>query len=79
MCPGVPYATILWQVGDALEQNGFVRTEWYWEKAKLLLWKNEHDLRWATCPEDVMPIMNKIFFEAYGYKKKQQQTMDGTH
>ncbi len=44
VCLGVPYATTLWQVGDASEQNGFVKTEWYQEKAKLLLWKNERDL-----------------------------------
>jgi hypothetical protein len=26
---GVPYATTLWQVGDASKQNGKVKSEWY--------------------------------------------------
>ncbi len=63
---GVPYATTLWQVGDASEQNGFVKSEWYREKAKLLVWKSEHGLPRAIRPEDVMPIMNRIFSKAYG-------------
>ena len=66
ICLGVPYATTLWQVGDASEQNGFVKSEWYREKAKLLVWKSEHGLPRAIRPEDVMPIMNRIFFKAYG-------------
>jgi hypothetical protein len=73
VCLGVPYATTLWQVGDASEQNGFVKTEWYREKAKLLLWKNEHDLPRAIRPEDVMPIMNKIFSKAYGNEKNNRK------
>ena len=28
VCLGVPYATTLWQVGDASEQNGMVKSEW---------------------------------------------------
>ena len=68
VCLGVPYATTLWQVGDASEQNGFVKSEWYREKAKLLVWKSEHGLPRAIRPEDVMPIMNRIFFKAYGNK-----------
>ncbi len=36
VCLGVPYATTLWQVGDASEQNGMVKLEWYREKKELL-------------------------------------------
>ena len=32
VCLGVPYATTLWQVGDASEQNGKFKSEWYREK-----------------------------------------------
>ena len=60
---------MLWQVGDASEQNGFVKSEWYCEKAKLPVWKSEHGLLRAIHPEDVMPIMNRIFFKAYGNQK----------
>jgi hypothetical protein len=66
VCLGVPYATTLWQVGDASEQNGMVKSEWYREKAKLLVWKNEHGLPRAIRAEDVMPLLNKVFFRAYG-------------
>jgi hypothetical protein len=55
----------LWQVGDALKQNGMVKQEWYHEKAKLVVWKDEHDLPHAIHPNDVMPILNKIFYKAY--------------
>ena len=73
VCLGVPYATTLWQVDDASEQNGFVTSEWYREKAKLVVWKTEHGLPRAICPEDVMPIMNRIFFKAYGYEKNNRK------
>ena len=66
VCLGIPYTRTLWQVGDASEQNGFVKSEWYREKAKLLVWKSEHGLPRAIRPEDVMPIMNRVFFKAYG-------------
>jgi len=65
VCLGVPYATTLWQVGDASEQNGMVKLEWYREKAKLLNWKFERNLPRAIRPEDVMPLLNKIFYKAY--------------
>ncbi len=42
-----------------------VKSEWYREKAKLLVWKNEHGLPRAIRAEDVMPLLNKIFFRAY--------------
>jgi hypothetical protein len=65
VCLRVTYATALWQVGDASEKNGMVKQEWYCEKAKLMVWKNEHSLPCAICPEDVMPILNEISYKAY--------------
>jgi hypothetical protein len=44
VCLGVPYATTLWQVGDASEQNGMVKLEWYREKRELLTWKYSSNL-----------------------------------
>jgi hypothetical protein len=65
VCLGVPYATTLWQVGDASEQNGMVKLEWYHEKRELFTWKYSNNLPRAICPEDVMPLMNKIFYKSY--------------
>ncbi len=65
VCLGVPYATTLWQVGDASEQNGIVKLEWYREKRELLTWKYSNNLPCAIRPEDVMPLMNKIFYKSY--------------
>jgi hypothetical protein len=53
VCLGVPYATTLWQVGDASEQNGMVKLEWYREKKELLTWKYSNNLPCSICPEDV--------------------------
>ena len=39
ICLGVPYATVLWQVGDASEQNGKFKTKWYNAKLKLMVFK----------------------------------------
>jgi hypothetical protein len=57
---------MLWQVGDASEQNGMAKSEWYQEKANLLVWKYEINLPRAIRPEDVMPLLNIIFHKAYG-------------
>jgi hypothetical protein len=65
VCLGVPYATTLWQVGDTSEQNGMVKLEWYREKRELLTWKYANNLPHAIRPEDVMPLMNKIFYKSY--------------
>ncbi len=65
VCLGVPYATTVWQVDDASEQNGMVKLEWYREKRELLTWKYSNNLPRAICPEDVMPLMNKIFYKSY--------------
>jgi len=56
VCLGVPYASTLWQVGDASEQNGFVESEQYHEKAKLLVWKSEHSLPRAICHKMSCPL-----------------------
>ena len=66
VCFGVPYATTIWQVGDASELNGKFKTEWYREKQNLLSWKYERQLPRGILPHDVMPILNKIFHKAYG-------------
>jgi hypothetical protein len=65
VCLGVPYATTLWQVDDASEQNRMVKLEWYHEKRELLTWKYSNNLPHAICPEDIMPLMNKIFYKSY--------------
>jgi hypothetical protein len=64
VCLGIPYATTLCQVGDASEQNGMVKLEWYYEKRELLTWKYSNNLARAIHPEDVMPLMNKIFYKS---------------
>ncbi len=65
VCLGVPYATTLWQVGDASEQKGMVKLEWYREKKELLSWKYFNDLPRAIRPDDVLPLMNTIFYKSY--------------
>ncbi len=65
VCLGISYATTLWQLGDASEQNGMVKLEWYPEKREPLSWKYSNNLPHAICPEDVMPLMNKIFYKSY--------------
>jgi hypothetical protein len=65
VCLGIPYATTLWQVGDASEQNGMVKLEWYHEKRELLTWKYSNNLPCVIRPEDVMPLINKIFYKSY--------------
>ena len=63
VCFGVPYATVLWQVGDASEQNGKFKTEWYREKAKMMTWKIEHYLPRKLDATDIIPlIINNIPF-----------------
>jgi hypothetical protein len=82
VCLGVPYATSLWQVGNASEQNGFVKSEWYREKAKLMVWESEHSLPRAIRPEDVMPIMNRVFLNHTARRRtiaRQKQSMVGSY
>ena len=42
-----------------------VKLEWYREKRELLSWKYLNNLPRAIRPEDVMPLMNKIFYKSY--------------
>ena len=65
MCFGVPYATTIWQVGDASELNGKFKVEWYREKADLLIWKFTRGLRQSIIPQDIMPLMNCILHKAF--------------
>lgn len=66
VCLGVPYATSLWQVGDASQQNGKFKTEWYREKNILLKWKIEHNLPRSIVATDIVPLLNRIFSVSYG-------------
>ena len=61
VCLGVPYATTLWQVGDASEQNGKFKVEWYREKQLLLYWKFERGLPRTINATDIIPLLNIIF------------------
>ena len=61
VCLGVPYATRLWQVGDASEQNGAAKTEWYREKSKVVSYKNTHQLPCKIDACDCIPLVNKFF------------------
>ncbi len=58
---------------QCFRKNGFVKSEWYHEKAKLLVWKSEHGLPRVIRPEDVMPIMDQAFFKAYGNEKNKHK------
>jgi len=66
VCFGVPYATTIWQVGDASELNGKFKIEWYREKGFLLVWKYTRRLTRSIKPYDIMPILNKIFHKSFG-------------
>ena len=68
VCLGVPYATTIWQVGDASEQNGNSKAEWYREKKIFLEWKYDHDLPSSINPTDIIPLLNKMFHRAYNNK-----------
>ncbi len=79
---GVPYATTLWQVGDASKQNGMVKLEWYREKKELLSWKYLNNLPCAICLEDIMLLMKKIFSRhttTLPTTKSLSQFKDGIH
>ncbi len=75
MCLGVPYATSLWQVGDLAENNGTFKTEWYQEKDRLLLWKNEREMERVICHYDVIPLLNKVFHKAFGRVEVNQRAI----
>ena len=63
---GVPYATVLWQVGDASEQNGKFKIEWTKVKEWIMVWKSIHCLPCTIGPTDIIPLINRIFHKSYG-------------
>ena len=63
---GVSYTTVLWQVGDASEQNGKFKVKCYDIKLKWIQWKYELNLSISLCATDITPLMNQIFHLSYG-------------
>ena len=53
-------------MGDASEQNGKFRTEWYRENQLLLYWKFERGLPRTINATDIIPLLNLIFQKSYG-------------
>ena len=66
VCLGVPYATVLWQVGDASEQNGKFKMEWTRVKEWMMVWKSINCLPCTIGPTDIIPLINRVFQKAYG-------------
>jgi hypothetical protein len=52
-----------------------VKLEWYQQKKELLTWKYSNNLPCAICPEDVMPLMNKIFYKSYDNLANNKKTV----
>ena len=65
VCFGVPYATVLWQVGDASEQNGKFKIEWYLAKGHLMTFKFDLLLPRQIHATDIIPLLNKVFHKSY--------------
>ena len=65
ICFGVPYATVLWQVGDASEQNGKFKIEWYLAKGHLMTFKFDLLLPRQLHATDIIPLLNKVFHKSY--------------
>ena len=63
---GVLYATVLWQMGDASEQNGKFKVKWYNIKLKWMQWKDDINLSIALRATDITPLMNQILHNLYG-------------
>jgi hypothetical protein len=66
VCLGVPYATVLWQVGDASEQNGKFKIEWTKVKEWLMVWKSINCLPGMIGHTDIIPLINRVFHKSYG-------------
>lgn len=60
---GLPYTTNLWQVGDAPEQNGVLKVEWYRLKEQLVRFKLDHGLNPNLHAEDIVPLVNNFFLK----------------
>jgi hypothetical protein len=65
VCLGVPYATVLWQVGDASEQNGKFKIEWTKVKEWMMLYKSLNCLPMSIGPTDIIPLINRVFHKSY--------------
>ena len=72
-CVGVPYFTHGYQVGDASEQNGCFKSDWYREKDALTQWKAQNGYQLSITKTDIMPLLNravkKSFLDAEKAKK----------
>ncbi len=68
ICLGVPYATTIWQVGDASEQNGNFKSEWSKGKEELIKKKIHLEMARKIEPEDVMPLLNRTFHPGFNNK-----------
>jgi hypothetical protein len=66
VCLGVPYATVLWQVGDASEQNGKFKIEWTKVKEWMMTYKSINCLPCTIGPTDIIPLINRVFHKSYG-------------
>ena len=62
---GVPYATVLWHVGNASEQNGKFKVKWYNIKLKCMQWKNKLNLPIAFSATNIIPFINQILHMSY--------------
>ena len=58
VCLGVPYATTLWQVGDALELNGKFKIDWTKVKEWIMVWKSINCLLCTIGRTDIIPLIN---------------------
>jgi hypothetical protein len=66
VCLGVPYATVLWQVGDASEQNGKFKIEWTKVKEWMIVYKSINCLPCTIGPTDIIPLINRVFHMSFG-------------
>lgn len=62
---GVPYATTLQQVRDALEQSGEFKFEWMKVKEWIMVWKSINCLPCTIGPTDIISLINQVFHKLY--------------
>ena len=62
---GVPYATVLWQVGDASDHNGKFKVKWYKIKLRCMQWKDKLNLPIFLSATNIIPLTNQIFNLSY--------------
>jgi hypothetical protein len=61
-CIGVPYATHIWQVGDASALNGSFKMELYRAKREYLKYRTSMKFE----PTDIIPLLNKSWVKSFG-------------